>query len=343
MSIFMIGTQRSGSNLLRLMLNQLTEIAAPHPPHILQRLMPLVGRYGDLRVEASFAHLVEDVCRLVELNPVPWEGVVLDRRAVAARCRERSLVAVFGAVYDAVQQAWGAKAWCCKSLANVNYLNEIEAYFGVQGRYIYLYRDGRDVALSFRKAVVGEKHFYHIGKEWAAAQRLALAHRKRIGDERFFSLSYEQLTQQPEQTMRALCRFLGIAYSHAMLDFHRSDEAKRAASASELWGNVVNPVLKGNSNKFLQEVARDDIRVFELVAGDVLDTLGYRRECTKHGETTQFTAAEVQKFDAENRRIKQEVLSRVDPEDLKRRDQQAALVEAIRARAPSPDAMWVNV
>ncbi len=37
--IFMIGIQRSGSNLLRLMLNQLPEIAAPHPPHVL--LMPL--------------------------------------------------------------------------------------------------------------------------------------------------------------------------------------------------------------------------------------------------------------------------------------------------------------
>ena len=41
MKIFMIGTQRSGSNLFRLMLNQLPEIAAPHPPHILIRLMPL--------------------------------------------------------------------------------------------------------------------------------------------------------------------------------------------------------------------------------------------------------------------------------------------------------------
>ena len=48
MAIFMIWIQRSGSNLLRLMLNELPEIAAPHPPHILQRMMPLVPRYGDL-------------------------------------------------------------------------------------------------------------------------------------------------------------------------------------------------------------------------------------------------------------------------------------------------------
>ena len=56
MNIFMIGTQRSGSNLLRLMLNELPRIAAPHPPHILQRLMPLVPNYGDLEQRENFAH-----------------------------------------------------------------------------------------------------------------------------------------------------------------------------------------------------------------------------------------------------------------------------------------------
>ena len=71
MPILMIGTQRSGSILLRLMLNQLPEVAAPHPPHILQRLMPMVAGYGDLGGDANFERLVDDVCRLVELNPVP--------------------------------------------------------------------------------------------------------------------------------------------------------------------------------------------------------------------------------------------------------------------------------
>ena len=48
MPVMMIGTQRSGSNLLRLMLNQLPDIASPHPPHILERLGPLEADYGDL-------------------------------------------------------------------------------------------------------------------------------------------------------------------------------------------------------------------------------------------------------------------------------------------------------
>lgn len=332
MPIFMIGTQRSGSNLLRLMLNQLPDIAAPHPPHILQRMMPLEKGYADLSQDKNFAQLVDDVCQLVELNPVPWEGVKLDRKNVASRCRNHSVVAAFGAVYDAMAEQGKAKSWCCKSLQNINYLSELESYYGDEARYIYLYRDGRDVAVSFRKAVVGEKHPYHIANEWASTQRIALEQRKHIPAKRFFNLSYETLTTSSEKAMRGLCEFLGVTYNSDMLDFHESSEAKSAAKSSELWSNVVKPVMADNSNKFLKEMSAEDVRTFELVAGDVLDELGYKRFQTKVGESKKFSAAEIKEFDAENQRLKQEVLSKVDPEDMKRRDQQAGLIKKIKER-----------
>lgn len=331
MSIFMIGTQRSGSNLLRLMLQQLPHIAAPHPPHILHRFMPIMPTYGDLKHDENFAALVEDVCRLVELNPVPWEGVTLDRKKVARLCRERSLVAVFGAVYQALADGRGAQTWLCKSMQNTLFLPQIEAYF-TDAKYIYLCRDGRDVAVSFRKAVVGEKHFYHIAKEWAETQRLALKHREVVPAERFTSVSYEDLTAHPEPTMRRLCAFLGVEYHPSMLEFHSSEEAKRAADSSALWGNVVKPIMTDNTRKFVREASAEDISIFESVAGDVLDALGYHRVHVRRGEERRFTASDIRWFDIENKRLKEDVLRGVDQEDLKRRDQQAALLAEIKGR-----------
>jgi hypothetical protein len=332
MPVFMIGTQRSGSNLLRLMLNQLPHITAPHPPHILHRMMPMLPIYGDLHRKENFTRLVDDVCRLIELNPVPWEGVTLERTQIARGCREHSLVAVFGAVYQALADACGAKTWLCKSMQNTLFLPQIEAYFK-DAKYIYLYRDGRDVAVSFRKAVVGEKHFYHIAKEWGDTQRLALKHRDIVPPTRFSSISYEELTAKPEESMKRLCTFLGASYHPSMLEFHKSDEAKRAADSSALWSNVVKPVMADNTRKFLREAGEEDIRVFEWVAGDMLDALGYDRVCTQHGEKHQFTEADVRGFDEENKRLKEEVMRGVDQEDLKRRDQQASLLAEIKKRA----------
>lgn len=334
MPIFMIGTQRSGSNLLRLMLNQLQDIAAPHPPHILQRMMPLIPGYGDLAKDSVFATLVDDVCRLVELNPVPWEGVTLNRKNVVARCQDHSLVAVFGAVYDIAAEVQNARAWCCKSLANIYYIPEIERYFGEKAKYIYLYRDGRDVAVSFRKAVVGEKHFYHIAKEWTEAQDIALNLRRKVAPDRFFSLSYEELIGQTEKTIRSLCRFLGVEYKDSMLDFHRSEEAKRTASSSELWGNVVNPIMTSNSRKFLKEATESDISIFESVAGNVLDQLGYKRVLIQKGQELRFAPEEVKRLDSENKKLKEEALKKVDADDLKRRQRQENLLKEIKARAP---------
>jgi len=331
MNIFMIGTPRSGANLLRLMLNELPRIAAPHPPHILQRLMPLMPNYGDLENKENFAQLIEDACRLVELNPVPWEGVTLDRADIERRSRRRTLMGVYEAVYDAMAAAWEARSWCCQSLAKIAYLPQIEAHFR-SPRYIYLHRDGRDVAVSSRKAVTGEKHFYHLAREWATTQLLAIGMRERIGPNRFFSISYESLTSQPELSMRQLCKFLGVRFSPSMLEFYKSDEAQRAAESSDLWSNVVRPIMADNTRKFLHEASEEDIRLFESVAGNVLTALGYELARIPRGAKRIISEEDIGRFDTENRRLKEEALRRTNAESLVRLDRQTTLVHEIRLR-----------
>lgn len=331
MPVFMIGTQRSGSNLLRLMLNQIPALVAPHPPHVMERLMPLLDRYGDLTLADNFAQLVEDVCRLVETNPVPWEGVTLNRADVTRRCRQPVLAAVYGAVHDILAETQGKQDWLCKSLANVHYLDELEAYFA-QPKYLYLYRDGRDVALSFSKAIVGEKHFYPIAQQWHKEQQLALKLQGQMPATRFFAASYEQLTAEPEPVLRRMCDFLGVEFHPEMMEFHTSKEASRTAQSGAMWANVKNPVMSGNSRKYLKEVSEAEIRAFETVAGDSLDQLGYDRVFVARGTEQPYTPEDIAAMDAENQRRKQEIRAKIDPEDLRLRAAQDQLMAEIRAR-----------
>lgn len=332
--IFMIGMQRSGSNLLRLMMNQLNEIASPHPPHIIQRLFPLMKHYGNLSNDENFFQLADDVCRLVELNPVSWDGVELDRREVISRCRERSLVALHGAVYDLCAEQWDARTWCCKSLANIKYVDEIERYFS-EPKYIFLYRDGRDVALSFQKAVVGEKHIYHVAKGWASVQEIALCLMDRIGPSRLIPISYEALTSDPESTAKKLCNFLDVTYTDGMLEFHETDEARRAASSSALWGNLTHPIMMNNTGKFLRESSKYEISIFESVAGHILDKLGYERVHVKQGGEMEFSEEKILEFNVENERMKQRLMETQDMSDMERRCRQDDLLLEIQSRCPA--------
>jgi len=329
--VFMIGTQRSGSNLLRLMINQLSHIASPHPPHILERMYPLINSYGDLKNHKNFELLVKDVCKLVKLNPVAWEGVDFNHQDIAERCLDNSLIAAHGAVYDMYAEAQGAKTWCCKSLANIQYADEIERYFD-KPRYIYLYRDGRDVALSFQKAVVGEKHIYNIAKEWTETQELALKLKQSIDPSRFFSISYEQLTMQPIISAKSLCEFLNVEYTDDILNFHQTDEAKNAANSSKLWGNVTSPVMKNNTKKYQKEMSEKEIQIFESLSGHVLDMLGYERDLIQQGHEFDFKDEEIKGFCEKNKHLKKNSMLNVDKADLERRSKQADLLDKIKSR-----------
>ena len=330
--IFMIGTQRSGSNLLRLMLNQLTEVASPHPPHIFERIHPLLDKYGNLGQENNFAQLVDDVCKLIELNPVEWQDVALDRREIITRCgSDRSLAAVYGAVYDLYAESQKAKTWCCKSLVNIHYIDVIEQHFD-QPKYIYLFRDGRDVALSFQKAVVGEKHIYNIAQDWTYTQEKAIELMENIDPGRVFLISYEHLTKNTREVAQSLCKFLGANYTHSMMDFYKTTEAQNAAKSSMLWGNVASPVMKNNSGKFRTQMPEGDVRIFESVAGHVLDKLGYKRELVRKGSEMIFTRDQIESFNRLNTKKKSEIATVVDKDDIERRERQLLLINEIKSR-----------
>ena len=76
--IFIVGTERSGSNLLRLILDAHPNIAIPHPPHIMLELDHLEPKYGDLSLDQNLRRLINDAVRVVEPPFAPWD-IVVDR------------------------------------------------------------------------------------------------------------------------------------------------------------------------------------------------------------------------------------------------------------------------
>jgi len=329
-SIFMVGEQRSGSNLLRLILNESPSIAAPHPPHILQRFMPLLPVYGNLDNNNNFKKLINDVCKLVELNPVPWDKVKLNRKEIFSRCKEKSLVAVYGAVMDMYAEAHDANAWMCKSMQNIFWADDINVYFN-NPKYIYLYRDPRDVTLSFTKAVIGDKHPYFIAKQWNELQKACIAQMNWHGSETIFPLSYENLLENPEKIVKELCQFLEIEFSKEMLNFHTSREAERSAKSSSLWENLSQPIKSNNSKKFMTELTTEEIKVIESITGDVMDELGYERAVIQKGEEINFTEEDIERFAQENAEAKAKNSLKIDPNDLKRRKLQTGFLDKIAA------------
>ena len=333
---FIIGEQRSGSNLLRLMLNQLKGVAAPHPPHILQRFGPLMKHY-ELEKNTAFGNgftdLVDDLCGLVELNPVPWHiPQPIDRKEVTQRCTGKSLVELYVALMNMEAESSGNQRWICKSLQNVFWAERlIEILENPQ--FIYLYRDPRDVYLSFTKAIVGEKHPYHVAHRWTELQEECCALGEQLSPQQFTTVSYENLVKHPESTLQNLCRFLSVPFEREALNFHKSGDASATASAGRLWENVRQPVATSSLAKFRSAPDQESLKITEMIAGPMMDRLGYPRHWTKCGATQpSFGEDRLRQFNRVNELLKQQIRIKTPPDDLNRLKPQEEHLESVTQR-----------
>jgi hypothetical protein len=197
--------------------------------------------------------------------------------------------------------------------------------------YIFLYRDGRDVASSFKKAIVGEKHIYHIAKQWQYEQNLCLALSKQLGSKRIIHICYEDLISQPENELKKICAFIGATYNNSCLEYYKSAEAKNTAASGEMWRNVEQKINANNFNNYKNELSEGDIWLFEKIAGNTLQTLGYTSNFS-NSNNKEFTVSEIKIYDELNQLLKQKAKQQQKPGDAEKRLMQDALINNIRKK-----------
>ena len=271
--IFIIGTERSGTNLLRLILNAHSGIAVPHPPHIVKFFHPLLPLYGDLKEDGNFRRLVEDVCRVVELHPYSWE-MRPDRGKVFSSAKARDLINIYFEVYEQYRLHAGKRRWACKSTFMIEHVGDLLRY-RPGAKFIYMVRDGRDVAVSAKTSIFNRYHAYYVADLWSREQRLGLAWLSQLPPERIMLMRYEDLLRDPAASTERLCDFLGERFEKRMLDYHFSEEATKSGSLSLSWKNTSRPVMRDNSGKFRRLLSEKEVLLFEAVAGEELKGLGY--------------------------------------------------------------------
>jgi len=274
---FIIGTERSGSNLLRLILNAHPALCVPHPPHILKYFAPLAASYGNLGDPARLARLVRDVRGLIKAHIHPWEMVPSEAELLAAQ--PRSLVGLFFAVYDAHCRWAGKHRWGCKSTFVIDHLEAVLALCP-KARFIWLVRDPRDVAASSRRSLFSPFHPWFTANLWQHQQDMGLRGQA-AHPQNFLLVRYEDLLTTPEATVRQLCDFLGEAFTPAMLEFHRTAAAHQSSELSACWQNTAKPIQPNNRERYRRELSPAEIALVEGMCGRLMQHFGYPLEAAQ--------------------------------------------------------------
>ena len=271
--LVVLGVRRSGTTLLRVMLDRSSELAVPDESYFVPQL---ARRHRGPVDPAAF---VDDLRRLPTLRE--WG---LSPEAVAERLRRgMGTGAAIAAIFEAYAALHGKSRWGDKTPLYMQHLPLLERLFP-DARFIHLVRDGRDAAVSFLSVPRGimtegwghPRDAAGFACQWATEVRDARALGARVGD-RYLEIRYETLVADAASTLRGACDFAGLHYDDAMLGYVGETDSARKAHQRRL-----NEPPRVGVRNWRTEMTRDDRQAFESVAGNLLAELGYDVQLRGH-------------------------------------------------------------
>lgn len=272
--IFLLGSERSGTNLMRAIMGSHPSIDAPAPVHLLLTFASQLPDYGELAEPENFRRLCEHMATSLH-NPIFKWTSPLEVDALEAAAPGRTFMELFDHVYATEAEANGSARVFFKENDTYSHAWMLHHHYP-DAKFIYLARDGRDVVSSWLESPTTLTSLTQTAHDWSREQQQGLLfHSMLQGSGRVLGVRYEELTAQPERTVRALCDFIGEDFVPEMLEFHKRKTVKESAESITAWRNIARPVMRDNSGNYRHKLSGPQIFAFERVAFKELTLLGY--------------------------------------------------------------------
>jgi len=268
--LFVVSAPRSGSTLLRLILDAHPDIAVPPPGWLFDLVFPYLYSYGALDNDANFLALAEDVLATPTVQKWP---LTISAAELVAAAEEKSFAGLYAALHTAYAKPGHKRRWGEKTPRNAFWIDEIHALFP-DARFIHIVRDGRDMAIDISDSILLPYSVYSGANLW---QRYVLAIRDsmhRLPGSSFIEIRYEDLCADPEATIRSLCGFLGEDFDRAMLAPNRTKSAEKWSS-HPLHAKTSESITTKYCEMYKTRLPRPDVEALEALIGDTLALFGY--------------------------------------------------------------------
>jgi hypothetical protein len=285
---FVVGVNRSGTTLLRMMLDSHPDLAIPPETHFLPALFKTML---DARKEGERMTPEQVTAFLVEHRR--WGDFGLDPDVLTQRFSEMKGMRpklVLRAFYGLYAENQGKSRYGDKTPGYVKQMGTVQRALP-EARFIHLIRDGRDVALSReRRTDAEELSVERHAMIWK--RRINRARRQEVRLKHYLEIRYEDLVRDPEDTLRTVCEFIELPYDPAMLTYHERSAGRLQEIARDLHdddGGALRPAeerleahqlvtdapREDRVERWRELMSPEDVAQFEDTAGDLLEELGY--------------------------------------------------------------------
>lgn len=250
--IFVLGCPRSGTTLLSRLLAK-TQYGAPVESHFITKYYKRLHLYGDISKKDNFLSLLNDI---LQERPVMQWGLSFSKEEFFQGVTEYTYSNLINNLMllrkgrDAIQ-SWGDKT--------PNYILDLDAIYSLfpQAKYIYIVRDGRDVALSLLERNWGPNNVFECAHYWRNCNNANPIIEQLNKDKQLYFLKYEELLEKPEGKIPEIFEFLGDSFPQEYID------------------QLIASIRRNNTMKWRTKMSEFQIRIFENIAADVLNQYKY--------------------------------------------------------------------
>jgi Sulfotransferase family len=279
---FVVGMNRSGTTLLRMMLDAHPELVIPPETHFAPDLIRATRARGAKPADvlaAMKAHREWEDFSFSDAETCAWlEG--LDGLDPGPALR---------AFYEACAARAGKPRWGDKTPRYVLKMPLIQSALP-EARFIHVIRDGRDVALSVLDRTVKDVDAAEVARRWRRKIERAREDAPRL--DHYLEVRYEDLVADPRGALERVCEFVELPFDEAMLSYHERSGARLEEMRRELPSEggagaltverrmrthhrTTAPPDPSRATRWREDMGGDDLAEFERVAGETLATLSY--------------------------------------------------------------------
>lgn len=276
--VFIVGMPRSGTKLLRDLLNRSPQIGIPDiETHFFPLFINRFGRNPEFECRAVF----DEIFAAFQNTNFSWhmarQGKMLNADQLIRLCREEwpagepiswnmlieALIRYYAPPGRSPEFIWGDKT--------PDYLTSIQILKQVfpRARFLHIIRDPRDYCLSVRKT--WGKSVKRAAQRWQKMVTTARSEGGAAGSD-YLELKYESLLRDPSACLSEACRFLGCEFRSEML---------RLLTPSEEYGDARGElgIVRNNQGKFRSELLHNEIQRIEEIVYPTMIEFGYEPEC----------------------------------------------------------------
>lgn len=282
---FIVGVPRSGTTMLRLMLDAHSELAIP--PKTMFLNLFLRSNCKQLSIH-EFVYQLADSPRWAVFGFEPDE--LINAMGVILKKSSANIPELIRSHYQAYAQKQGKTRWGGeKSGIQLKSMLEISLVLP-EAHFIHIIRDARSVVLSLKKAYFTKnRNVVALANNWVTS--ITKAREKAQKLPHYVEIKYEDLVLSTELNLQSICKFIDLPYQSSMLNYYqnassRLEELKRDPQygdyktadekINELFPLISKSPDISRIDAWKKELSFAEIREIESIAGKLLTDLGYK-------------------------------------------------------------------